>query len=135
VKATIDALKPVVQTCLAKEPGDADDWFEAVQLDNCGFSAAAKDLNSIEAKKLIALWGTVWVNNRGLALLGVSAATPDPPGGKIARDASGTPQAPSLTAPRIRETRRSGRAGEAGDWWDGARGAYTSGSSATDAGP
>jgi len=33
----------------------------------------------------------VWVNNRGLALLGVSAATPDPPGGKIARDASGTP--------------------------------------------
>jgi len=64
---------------------------EAVQLDNCGFSAAAKDLNSIEAKKLIALWGTVWVNNRGLALLGVSAATPDSPGGKIALDASGTP--------------------------------------------
>ena len=47
VKATIDALKPVVQTCLAKEPGDADDWFEAVQLDNYGFSAAAKDLDSI----------------------------------------------------------------------------------------
>ena len=91
VKATIDALKPVVQTCLAKEPGDADDWFEAVQLDNYGFSAAAKDLDCIEAKKPIALWGTVWVNNRGLALLGVSAATPDPLGGKIARDASGTP--------------------------------------------
>ena len=120
----------MVQTCLAKEPGDADDWFEAVQLDNYGFSAAAKDLDCIEAKKPIALWGTVWVNNRGLALLGVSAATPDPLGGKIARDASGTPTGSFADSAaifvsekgrdhresRIRETRRSGRAGEAGDW-------------------
>jgi len=31
------------------------------------------------------------VNTSGLALLGVTAATPDPPGGKIIRDASGAP--------------------------------------------
>jgi predicted amidohydrolase YtcJ len=33
----------------------------------------------------------VWVNSRGLELLGVTEATPDPPGGKIGRDASGAP--------------------------------------------
>jgi predicted amidohydrolase YtcJ len=74
VKATIEALKPVVQECLAKEQGGADDWFEAAQLDNYSFSATAKDLDTIEAARPVALWGndghTVWVNSRGLALLG-----------------------------------------------------------------
>jgi len=95
VKASVETLKPVLQSCLAKEQGGADKWFEAVQLDNYGFSATAKDLDGIEVKRPIALWGndghTVWVNSLGLALLGVTAGTPDPPGGKIARDASGAP--------------------------------------------
>ena len=95
VKATIDTLKPVIQDCLAKDQGSADEWFEAAQLDNYGFSATAKDLDTIEATRPVALWGndghTVWVNSRGLVLLGVTAETPDIPGGKIARDAQGTP--------------------------------------------
>jgi predicted amidohydrolase YtcJ len=95
VKATIDALKPVVQDCLAKDQAGADEWFEAAQLDNYGFSATAKDLDTIEASRPVALWGndghTVWVNSPGLALLGVTAETPDIPGGKIARDAKGAP--------------------------------------------
>ena len=95
VKATIDTLKPVIRDCLAKDQGSADEWFEAVQLDNYGFSATANDLDGIETKRPIALWGndghTVWVNSRGVALLGVTAETPDIPGGKIARDAKGTP--------------------------------------------
>ena len=95
VKATIETLKPVIQDCLAEDHGGADDWFEAAQLDNYGFSATAKDVDAIEASRPVALWGndghTVWVNSRGLALLGVTAETPDPPGGKIARDASGAP--------------------------------------------
>jgi predicted amidohydrolase YtcJ len=95
VKATLDALKPVVQACLAKDGGGTDEWFEAVQLDNYGFQATAKDLDTIEATRPIALEGndghTVWVNSRGLALLGVTAETPDPRGGKIDRDASGAP--------------------------------------------
>jgi predicted amidohydrolase YtcJ len=95
VKATIDVLKPVIQNCLAEDQGGADEWFEAAQLDNYGFSATAKDLDGIEMKRPIALWGndghTVWVNSRGLALLGVTAETPDIPGGKIARDAKGAP--------------------------------------------
>ena len=73
VKATIDALKLVVQDCLRKDQGGADDWFEAAQLDNYGFSATAKDVDTIEASRPVALWGndghTVWVNSRGLALL------------------------------------------------------------------
>ena len=95
VKATIETLKPVIRDCLAKDHGSADEWFEAAQLDNYGFSATAKDVDGIEASRPIALWGndghTVWVNSRGLTLLGVTAETPDPPGGKIARDSSGAP--------------------------------------------
>src|SRR5262249_21788022 len=95
VRATIETLKPVVQACLAKDEGGGDDWFEAAQLNNYGFQATAKDLDTIEAKRPIALEGndghTVWVNSRGLELLGVTAETPDPRGGKIERDASGAP--------------------------------------------
>jgi predicted amidohydrolase YtcJ len=94
VKATIDALKPVIAACLAKEPG-SDEWFEAAQLDNYGFSATAKDLDGIEAKRPVVLWGndghTAWVNSPGLARLGVTAETPDVQGGKIEHDATGAP--------------------------------------------
>jgi hypothetical protein len=69
---------------------------------------------------------------KGKADVVLRTATPDPPGGKIARDASGTPTGSFADSAaifvsekgrdhresRIRETRRSGRAGEAGDWWD-----------------
>jgi predicted amidohydrolase YtcJ len=103
VKATIDTLKPVIQDCLARDQGSADEWFEAAQLDNYGFSATAKDLDTIEATRPVALWGndahTVWVNSRGLALLGVTAETPDILGGKIARD--GTARRPA-TSPKPR---------------------------------
>jgi predicted amidohydrolase YtcJ len=95
VKATIEALTPVVKKCLAEDQGGTDDWFEAVQLDNYGFSATAKDVDKIEAKRPLVLWGndghTGWVNSRGLELTGVTAETPNPSGGKIGRDASGAP--------------------------------------------
>ena len=95
VKATIEALTPVIHACLDKEQGGDDEWFEAAQLDNYGFAATAKDIDKIEAKRPVALWGndghTVWINSRGLELAGVTAETPDPPGGTIGRDASGAP--------------------------------------------
>ena len=91
----------------------------------------------------------MWVNNRGLALLGVSAATPDPLGGKIARDASGTPTGSFADSAAIFVSEKDPTTGslESGKRADlvvlerreiggmSARGAYTSGSSATDAGP
>ena len=95
VKPTLEALKPVIQECLAKKPGGADDWFEAVQLDNYGFKATARDLDSIEETRPIVLAGndghTAWVNSRALDLLRITARTPDPEGGKIRRDPSGAP--------------------------------------------
>ena len=78
---TLEALKPVIKECLAKEPGGADDWFEAVQLYNYGFKATARDLDSIEKTRPIALDGndghTMWVNSRGLNLLPKNTANPE----------------------------------------------------------
>jgi predicted amidohydrolase YtcJ len=50
---TLEALKPVIQKCIAKERGGPDDWLEAVQLDN--FEATACDLDRIERTRPIAL--------------------------------------------------------------------------------
>ena len=92
---TLEALKPVIQKCLDKEREGADDWFEAVQLYNYDFKATAQDLDKIEEKRPLVLWGndghTAWVNSRGLDLLGVNAETRDPDDGKIDREASGAP--------------------------------------------
>ena len=38
----LEALRPVIWDCLDKEPGDEDDWLEAVQLFNYGFEATAQ---------------------------------------------------------------------------------------------
>ena len=63
----------MIQECLRKKPGGANDWFEAVQLFNYGFKTTAHDLDSIEETRPIALDGndghTMWVNSRGLELL------------------------------------------------------------------
>jgi predicted amidohydrolase YtcJ len=86
---TLKALKPVIQECLRKKPGDADDWLEAVQLFNYGFKATAHDLDCIEKKRPIALEGndghTMWVNSRGLKKIEVN------PRGKNACDISARP--------------------------------------------
>lgn len=70
---TLEALKPVIQDCLRKKPGGANDWLVAVQLFNYGFKATARDLDNIERTRPIALEGndghTMWVNSRGLNLL------------------------------------------------------------------
>jgi predicted amidohydrolase YtcJ len=77
---TLEALKPVIQKCLAERPGGEDNWFEAVQLYNYGFKATARDLDSIEKTRPIALEGndghTMWVNSRGLNLLPKNRANP-----------------------------------------------------------
>ena len=57
--------------------------------------ATAKDLDAIEATTADRARGndghTVWVNSRGLALLGRNRGNAGSPGGKIDRDASGAP--------------------------------------------
>ena len=83
---TLKALKPVIQNCLKTEPGGADDWFEAVQLDNYGFKATAKDL--LEAND----GHTAWVNSRGLALLCKTVKTLNLKDGKRLRCVDGRPR-------------------------------------------
>ena len=55
VKGTMEALRPVIRACLDKVQGGPHEWFEAVQLDNYGFSATAKDVDKIEAKRPLVL--------------------------------------------------------------------------------
>lgn len=95
VPATLDAIRPVIRNCLADRPVGGDGWLEVVQLDNYGFDATAEDFDTIEAERPLAVGGkdghTLWTNTRALALAGITAATADPPGGRITRDAAGNP--------------------------------------------
>ena len=95
VSPTLEAIGPVIRQCLADRPATGDGWLEVVQLYNYGFEATAKDLDAIEATRPLAVSGndghTLWANSRALELAGVTAATSDPPGGKIMRDAAGNP--------------------------------------------
>jgi predicted amidohydrolase YtcJ len=95
VQPTIEAIKPVIRECLADRPATGDGWLEVVQLYNYGFEATARDFDTIEADRPLAVGGndghTLWTNTRALELAGITAATEDPPGGKISRDASGNP--------------------------------------------
>ncbi len=61
---------------------------------NGGFPTAA-DIDDVVAERPVVLSSHdghgVWVNSRALALAGVDATTPDPPGGRIVRDPDGEP--------------------------------------------
>ncbi|MFG1345009.1 amidohydrolase family protein [Xanthobacter autotrophicus DSM 431] len=95
VKPTLQEITPVIRKCLAERPGGPDAWLEVVQLYNYGFDASAKDIDTVEATRPLAIVGndghTMWMNTRGLALAGITAKTPDPQGGRILRDATGAP--------------------------------------------
>lgn len=95
VPPTIEAITPVIRQCLADRPATGDGWLEVVQLYNYGFEATAKDFDAIEADRPLAVGGndghTLWTNTRALELAGITAATEDPPGGAITRDAAGNP--------------------------------------------
>jgi predicted amidohydrolase YtcJ len=62
------------------------------------FTDAAPHRSALDAlvpDRPVFLWSrdghSAWVNSRALELAGISAATPDPPGGRIVRDADGSP--------------------------------------------
>ena len=95
IPATLAAIGPVIRQCLADRPDTGDGWLEVVQLYNYGFDATATDFDAIEATRPIAVVGndghTLWANTRAMEVAGITAATADPPGGKIVRDAAGNP--------------------------------------------
>ncbi|MEP6501818.1 MAG: amidohydrolase family protein [Betaproteobacteria bacterium] len=86
----------LARACLAADTGaTADQWFEVVAINPAGFVASADDVDRISATRPVVLHGidehTMWVNHRGLQVAGITAATPDPAGGQIERDAHGEP--------------------------------------------
>jgi len=90
-----------LQACLDATPDAAPDtWLEAVNWDRASTAALDADptratLDALATTRPIVVtssdFHTVLANSRALALAGVSAATPDPAGGRFARDGSGAP--------------------------------------------
>lgn len=95
---TVDQMVAFAQAvCLADEPQPVPEgkWLEIANVNPVNFVATAADLDRISASRPVALHGidghTEWVNTRALQLAGITAETPDPPGGVIERDAQGQP--------------------------------------------
>lgn len=94
-------LRRRVAACLAADPSDdPDDWLEIVAWQAqailpAGTRITKKTLDRIETPRPILVRGadghTALASSRALALAGISAGTPDPPDGKLLRDASGAP--------------------------------------------
>jgi predicted amidohydrolase YtcJ len=88
------AVKGKVADCLRKSP-DQSSWFEAVQVNPSGLTLTLEDLDSLAASRPLILNGsdghTVWANSAALTAAHITAATKDPDGGRIERDATGHP--------------------------------------------
>lgn len=94
--ASVAALKATIRACDAALP--AGEWllgrgWEPAQFGDAELTRQALDelvpdrpayLASVEGR-------SAWVNSAALAVAGIDAATPDPPGGRIGHDADGTP--------------------------------------------
>ncbi|HEV8689774.1 MAG TPA: amidohydrolase, partial [Ideonella sp.] len=92
-----DIVAYALSDCLPNEPQPVPEgkWVEIANVNPTNFVATAADLDRISATRPVALHGidghTEWVNNKALQLAGITAATADPPGGQIERDAHGNP--------------------------------------------
>lgn len=89
-------VRAAVQACVAAAPAATpDEWFEVVHVNPANLVMTRTDLDAMLASRPLLLRGTdhhtAWTNTRGLQLAGVTAATPDPAGGSIERDAQGNP--------------------------------------------
>jgi len=98
---TLEQMKSRIAQCLKdtadKEP---DTWLEVINwyqeaMIPAGTVVTAADLDTLETKRPIIVQSSFFhstvVNSRGLQLAGITAGTPDPPGGKIWRDEHGNP--------------------------------------------
>lgn len=90
-----------LQACLdASADAAPGAWLEAVNWDRASTASLDADptratLDALPTTRPIVVtssdFHTVLANSRALALAGITAATPDPAGGRFARDGSGTP--------------------------------------------
>jgi predicted amidohydrolase YtcJ len=98
---TVEDLQRRVQACVAQTKAmEPDGWLEVVSwfqesMIPAGVTTSRATLDVLETKRPILVRSsfghTVLANSRALKLAGITAATPDPAGGKIWRDAAGEP--------------------------------------------
>ena len=88
-------IKSRVAACLKDQPGEHAQWFEVVMVNPSGLTLSLADLDSMLADRPMLLIGsdghTIWANSPALSLAHITAASVDPAGGRIERDAAGRP--------------------------------------------
>ncbi len=88
-------IKRRVEACLKAQPGERSQWFEVVMVNPSGLTLTRADLDAMLPARPLLLSGsdghTLWANSAALKLAHITAATRDPAGGHIERDASGNP--------------------------------------------
>ena len=92
---TPSQIKSRVAACLKERPGEPTSWFEVTMVNPSGLTLSLADLDSMLPGRPLLLSGsdghTAWANSPILKLAHVTAATADPDGGHIERDAAGRP--------------------------------------------
>jgi predicted amidohydrolase YtcJ len=88
-------IKNRVGACLKERPGERTQWFEVVMVNPSGLTLTLTDLDSMLPDRPMLLSGsdghTLWANSAALNLAHITAASKDPAGGHIERDAAGRP--------------------------------------------
>lgn len=99
-RLTVAQMQSRIQACIDagkdREPDawlEVSNWFQEAMVGGTDTTRATLDvLHTKRPIMVLSSFGhTALANSRALALAGITAATPDPLGGKIARDSSGTP--------------------------------------------
>jgi len=98
---TVDEFQQRIRKCLAESAAqEPDGWLEVVNwfqesMRPAGVTTSRATLDALDTKRPIIVRSsfghTVLANSRALELAGITAATQDPVGGKIWRDAAGNP--------------------------------------------
>ncbi|MBN1202721.1 MAG: amidohydrolase [Anaerolineae bacterium] len=106
VPTKAEALRRVAERARRTEPGEwlvGHGWTQDFWPDRA-FPTAA-DLDTVAPHHPVYLsaksWHAAWVNSAALKQAGITAATPDPPGGCIQRDPSGQPTGILFESPAI----------------------------------
>jgi len=95
--ASIAEVQALVRAQADATPGDG--WVVGRGWDRnlwpAGSVATREDLDEVVPDRPVCLLSrdvhAIWANSRALELAGIDAGTPDPPGGRIVRDAAGSP--------------------------------------------
>jgi predicted amidohydrolase YtcJ len=98
---TVPEFQARIQACLdATRPQEPDGWLEIVawfqqSMQPAGVATSRATLDALKTSRPVIVRSsfghTVLANSRALALARITRATPDPLGGRIARDAAGEP--------------------------------------------